>query len=354
MKQENRDKRIVIIMFDTSDLIHLPYTPDLTEGGITWACRKLAGTSECKKDFSMQHLQRSISEVAVDLAFRRHLNEKSIPFHVLGLTPFTRPERYDILLGGHRCIMKTFLISNRKQITQLRSNPDSLLEAPALLSLDLFATQDHRPDDLYIFAFFLGLVAVTSEDIHKAITAGQPVFMIHLMPGTWARPANWIPLQKLSLKSECGTPVAVEIGGKDAGRNFVTTRLELPPKRRILVDSEFYSLAYIHAGSQPEARIGIHSPQRGDPYLIPSHAWSNLWIYGMDILLTGWLTHEEFRRKARVLNAGARTFLLNQNRLKNLMVPIVELNPLGRLLEKVRLWEIEKMASTHAQMEKRP
>jgi hypothetical protein len=62
----------------------------------------------------------------------------------------------------------------------------------------------------------------------------------------------------------------------------------------------------------------------------------------MDILLTGYLTHEEFRRKASVLNAGMRTFQYDRTRTKNLLVPIGELNPFGELFERVRAWEAGK------------
>ena len=96
------------------------------------------------------------------------------------------------------------------------------------------------------------------------------------------------------------------------------------------------------ARSRPEARIGIHSPVRGEPYLIQPHGWGNIWVYSMDILLAGYLTHEEFRRKAHVLPVGSRVFQYDQTRTKNLTVPMAELNPLGPLFEKVRAWEAEK------------
>jgi hypothetical protein len=58
----------------------------------------------------------------------------------------------------------------------------------------------------------------------------------------------------------------------------------------------------------------------------------------MDIMLTGWLTHEEYQRKAKVLNAGMRTLQYDSTRIKNLLVPMVELNPLLPLFNRVRVW----------------
>jgi hypothetical protein len=62
----------------------------------------------------------------------------------------------------------------------------------------------------------------------------------------------------------------------------------------------------------------------------------------MEILLTGWLSHEEFRRRASGLNAGRRTFQYARTRTKNLLVPVAGLQPLGELFEKVRLWKTRK------------
>ena len=326
-------------MLTPSDLLHLPYTPDLTEGGIAYACRSLAYTYDRMGGSSVDRMRRIVAGVAVELAFRRHLVEQAVPFDVLGATPFTDPDRYDVSLGGHRCDVKSFFISRRAQIHSLRHDPGLVLQAPALVPLDQFAAESHKPDDLYLFAFLLGLAAASQEDIEKALAAGQPIYLIHPLPGKWAKPSNWIPLEKLALKSECETPITVEIGGQNAEREFVTAIVELPPRTRVPVEQTFYSLAYVHAARKSEARIGLHSMVHGEPYLILTHEWGNIWVYGMDILLMGWLSHEEFHRKGSVLNAGMRTFQYTQTRTKNLLVPGIELNPLGLLFEKVREWK---------------
>jgi len=329
-------------MLTSTDLLHLPYTPDLTEAGITYACRSIASTSDRMGGSPLDRLRRIVGRVAAELAFRRYLSEQAIPFNVLRAAPFTHPDRYDVSLGGHRCDLRSFLIIRRPQIALLRQDPALVLQVPALIPLDQFAAEGHKPDDLYLFGFLLGVVAASQEDVAKATAAGQPTWLIHPLPDEWAHPADWQPLEKLALKSECETPITIEIGGQDAEREFVTSTLELPPKKRVPVEQCFHSLAYVHAACRPEARIGLHSPARGEAYLVPVHEWGNIWVYGMDILLAGWITHEEYRRKAKVLNAGMRTPQYDRTRVKNLLVPMAELNPLRPLFERVRVW-----AATH-------
>jgi hypothetical protein len=66
-------------MFSLSDLLHVPYTPDLTDGGIAFACRALACTRDPIGDSPVDHLRRKVANVAVELAFRRYLSEQAVP-----------------------------------------------------------------------------------------------------------------------------------------------------------------------------------------------------------------------------------------------------------------------------------
>ena len=65
-------------------------------------------------------------------------------------------------------------------------------------------------------------------------------------------------------------------------------------------------------------------------------AWSNIWVYGMDIYLTGWISREEFRRRANLIHEGSRVFQYNQTRTKNLAVPVSDLKPMGELFKRVQ------------------
>ena len=110
-------------MITVSDLLRIPYTPDLTEGGIAYANRSLPHTYDRMGGSPFDRLRRIVAGVAVELAFRRYLTQQNIPFDIKGATPFTDPDRYDVSLGGHRCDIKSFLISHRTQITSLRADP---------------------------------------------------------------------------------------------------------------------------------------------------------------------------------------------------------------------------------------
>jgi hypothetical protein len=82
----------------------------------------------------------------------------------------------------------------------------------------------------------------------------------------------------------------------------------------------------------------------GEPYLIDPFGWGNIWVYGREIILTGYLPREEFRRRSSLIQPGSRVFQYSKTRTKNLAVPVADLKPLGRLFEQVRAWEEENNA----------
>ncbi|HLF75432.1 MAG TPA: hypothetical protein VI524_13840 [Anaerolineales bacterium] len=325
-------------MISSSDFLHLPYTRDLTEGGIAYAVRSLAYTYNRMGGSPYDRLRRIVAGVAVELAFRRYLSEQDIPFDVLGATPFTDPDRYDVSLGGRRCDIKSFLIMYREQIARMKRDPAVVLKAPALVPSDQHAGDGHSDYDLYLFAFLCGLVAASQDDLKRVIEADQPHYLIHAMPDSWARPSAWAPLGRLALKSESEWSQTVEIGGQDEGREMLSRLVEVPPRTRIEIGDGFFSLSYIHIKSLPDARIGVHSPARKETHLISGTDWGNIWVYGMDVLLAGYLAREEFSRRASPIQAGARVFQYQRTRTKNLAVPVADLKPLSELFARVKEW----------------
>jgi hypothetical protein len=322
-------------MLSLTDLVHLPYTRDLTEGGIAYALRSLPYIYNRSGGSPYDALRRRVASTAVQLAFRRYLSEQSIPFEVKGAAPFAEHDRYDVSLGRQRCDIQSFLISHRDQIAELRRNPQVLLKAPALVASDQHAGDIHSQFDLYLFAFLSGLITTSTNELQKVIEANRPHYLVHVMPETWNRPMKWNPLGRLVLKSESAETQTIEVGGQDEGRAMRSCHVELPPRTRVEIQNGFFSLAYVHIKASPQARIGIRSAAHKEAYLIDPQDWGNIWVYGLEVLLAGYITRDEFSRRASFIQTGSRVFQYNATHVKNLAVPISELKPLSELLERV-------------------
>ncbi|MBN1304219.1 MAG: hypothetical protein JXA13_07275 [Anaerolineales bacterium] len=327
-------------MVTLSDFIRIPYTPDLTRGGIVYAGRSLFHTFTPTRSKPFDRMRHTVARTAVELAFRRYLSEQEIPFDVLQMAPLCEPDRYDVSIGGHHCDLSTYLITSSKQTNKLQHTLKPLLDAPALIPSEKFAASSPRGSDLYLFAFTIARKAAAKEELQKAIEAGQPTHLVYIMPAYWIRPMNWQSLGDLVLKSETDHPVTLELSGQNQERDFHTDTITLPPQTRVKLQSDFFSLASLHINQPVSARIGIHSSQLKETILINPHEWGNIWMYGNEIILTGYLSQEEFRRKAAQLQPGSRVYQYTQTRVKNLSLPVRELRPLGPLLTRIKSWEI--------------
>ena len=325
-------------MISASDFLHLPYTRDLTEAGIAYALKSLPYAYNRAGASPYDRLRRMVASVAVDLAFRRYLSEQNIPFEVKGAAPFTDPDRYDVSLGGRRCEIKSFLISYREQISGIKKNPQVLLRAPALVPSDQNAAEGHSEHDIYLFAFLSGLAAASHEDLRKVVAADQPHCLIHVMPDAWMRPVQWNPLGTLAIKSEAEEAITLELGGQDEAREMRSLEVEVPPRRRIEIMNDFFSLAYICIKSLPKARVGIRCASQPELHIFGAFDWGNIWVYGMSILLAGYLSREEFNHRATPIREGARVFQYEKTRTKNLAVPVAELKPVSELFERTKKW----------------
>lgn len=320
-------------MLTHSDFIRLPYTPDLTEGGVEFALRSLAYSYEREGRSPYGRLRRLVANVAVEVAFRRHLSQNNIPFDVRSVTPFTDRERFDVVLGGRRCDIKSFLISHREQIKQIRQDPAVLLGAHALVPSDSHAGDGHSYDDIYLFAFMNGLVAASQADLQKAMAKKQPYYLVHVMPISWRKPITWTPLGELTLKSESAEELIVEINGQDAAREVKRVVVSLPPGGKVHVNESFHSITALHVRRKPEARVGIRCEREAEPHLIAPHDWSNIWVYGMDIFMVGYASYEEMGQRAILLPPNSRTFQYERTHVKNLSLSVSKLKPLKRLLD---------------------
>ena len=329
-------------MISAPDILRLPFSPDLTEGGIALALRSLTLNYDRTSGSLYARLRRIVSGVAVELAFRRCLAEKDIPFEVRSALPFSDPDRYEVTLGGHRCNINTSLTTRRNQISALRREPGTILKAPALIPEDQLSAANLTGKELLLFAFLLGLTTNARADILKVVESGQPVYLVHALQPDWATPPVWAPLGRLALKSECANPLNIEIGGLDADRNFITETLTLAPLTRSFALNSYYSLAYIHTENLPAARVGLHCPNRDGIYLIQPHEWDNIWIYGLEIWLAGYISEQDFRRKASASYAGSRVFQYSQTQTRSLTIPVSDLYPLEDLFGRVKKWEAQK------------
>jgi hypothetical protein len=324
-------------MLSPAQVLRLPYDPSLTLAGIEYAKKSLHYTYNRMGLNPAARLRKIVTGVAVELAFRRWLEAQAIPYDLLGATAFTEKDRYDLCLGGRRCDMKSFLISDRPRITALRHDPAWLLDASALVPEDQFKSSALEENDLYLFGFLAGLETRHSQDLEKAVQAGQPVYLLHtLAEEAWLGQRTWRSLGRLTFTHPGSGRLAVEVGGQNAARAAIVERLKLPPQARVETAQEYYSLLYLRVPRLPADLVEVHSPALNETRRIAPLDWSNIWVYGLEVFIAGWLTKAEFRALGRLLPAGTAVKQYRQTQVDNRAVPVSELRPLAELAQLIR------------------
>lgn len=320
-------------MLTPQDFIHLLYTPDLTQAGIQYACQSLPYTYNRMRISDPDRLRRIIAGVGVELAFRRWLSEQNIPFDTLGATPFTQPDRYDVAINGQRIDIKSAVFNHRKRIQSLRENPALLLGAHALIPVDQLLSEHYSDRDIYVFAFVNALFAPNRTDSEKLVAAGKPVYWMYALPEAWSHGGQWQSLGEIALKCDTTSAVQLELGGQGATRAFLGEAINLAPRCRTTAGQNFYRLAYVHTVNLPDGPVGLHSPTLKETLLIQPEQWSNVWVYGIEIYYTGYMTRREFRQKSQKLVAGSKVFQYDRTRTDNFALPVGQLRPLQLLFK---------------------
>ncbi len=325
-------------MITPDDFIRLPYTADLTRAGIAYACRSLAYTYDRMGGSDFDRLRCIVAGKAAELVFRRHLVAQGIPHDNLGATPFTDPDHYDVALGGRRCDLKSFLIFQKEKIRRLRAEPEYLMKASALVPYDQMLSGHLRESDIYIFAFITALITYRKADLERALRAGQPFYFIYPLPPAWRHPPVWATLGHVVLKSECQGTIFLELGGQGEKREFLSEEFRLSRGVRVEATNDYYSLAYLHVPSQPNGRVGVYCPGLRQSSVVHPHEWGNIWVYGMEVILAGYITRAEFRRRGVELPAGSQVLPYNRTRTKNQALLVAELHPLADLFDRAGEW----------------
>jgi hypothetical protein len=334
-------------------ILRLPYDSSLTLAGIEYAKKSLHYTYNRMHLAPEARLRKIVAGVAVELAFRRWLQAQNVPFELLGATHFTEKDKYDLRLGGRRCDIKSFLISDRKQITTLRRDPAWLNAAEALVPEDQFQSDRLGERDIYLFGFLAGLETRSAADLKRAMVAEQPVYLIHTLTQPRWRGANyaagtvrngsaWRSLGQLLFKADTPAPVKLEAGGQVGNHSARVERLALEPRVRTATRAEFYSLLYLHVPRLPRGPVGVRSSVLRETVLIEPRDWVNIWVYGLEVYLAGWLPKADFRSLSRRLPAGSTVLQYPRTQTDNRAVPVTMLRPVSELAEMVRGWGEER------------
>jgi hypothetical protein len=319
-------------MVSSTDFIQLDYTPDLTQAGIAYANQALVYTHDRASAESFKTIRQIVSQKAAELALIRYLVSEDVPHYIRSSTPFSAPDNYTITIGGRRCALYIYLIHQKTRIRQINQHPEQLLKASALVPSDQIEAEQLSKSDLYCFGFISALLTKDRQSLRRALAANQPVHLLQTLPSTWAYPSSWKNLGALQLRSEASQSVQLTVTGQSMDRSLQTETIILPAQKNVQLSQDFYALSHLSTQKLLNGQIALQSLGLKQTYYAKPTEWGNIWVYGMAITLTGYMTFGEFQKRAVWLPPGSPVFQTPRTQVKNLALPIPELYPFSEVL----------------------
>ena len=320
------------------DVILLPYTPDLTQVGIAHALQALPTTAALPRPEVYQTLRCAVMEQAAELGFRRQLVTSQVPHQLVTDSHFASSGKTCVRIGGRICDVTSSALVQKTKIRRLHRDPASLLSNLAILSREALATQPRNDTDLLIFCFVTALLAASLSASKQAALVGLPVSLVFPLPVNWSGRSNRPNLGKLVLKSESTQPVHLSLIGQAGDRSPLSEEVTLTPGLKVEGVNQYHSLTYLKLEQLPAGRLAIRSTGLRKTLLISPFQWGNIWVYGMQIYLAGWITREEFSRCASLHSVIHEAWQPVSPGSKYMALPVSELHPLEELFSKARQW----------------
>lgn len=285
-------------MLTPADFIRIPYHYDLTQAGILYACRALVGEVVQPGHLDLDPLREMVVDVATALAFRRCLAENHIPYRTLEVAPFSQPGLEQVILSGCGCHLINRNLGSRSWTDDLTS----LCSAPASLAKAQFDSDRLGPADLLIFTYIL-LQPNTRQREHD-----QSNDFVYVFPAAWRNPRQPGSITPCRLSFESTQRLILEIGGLGMDGQIQTEDLQLTAHQRTSTGKDFSALAYMVTQNLPSGLLSVQHGEPGKVLRISPDRWKKLGLDWKEIILAGYMTVRDFRRRARRIRSASHLF----------------------------------------------
>jgi hypothetical protein len=312
-----------------SDLVTLACDPTILSAGITFACRAHLQDFQTRSKVPISSIRRRCANAISNIAFRRWLASKDIPYDIVPTSPLTEPNEHHITIGGRKVDIVTNLITNRQAIRRLYERPQSLLQFEISIPAELQSQELGSPNDLLAFSLLFAHISTSPPQTRNRMNASEMIFLLAIPPRRiWRQQRPWSALGVLILSSQDPQPISLDLYALLADHSPALERVTIPAGQAIELSRDWHNLLYMHTSRMPNTTLRFHSPARKANWFVTPSQWSNLCFYDTQFMMVGWMTRNEFSR------ISASQTLEDQERFrcrKTSHIPIRKLRPLSDL-----------------------
>jgi hypothetical protein len=278
-------------------------------------------------------VRRIVTGLVCEAAFKHLLDLHSVQYDLLGRTHWTKKDRYDVGISGHRFDVKGCHIEGDSRVNAVLEDPAWLLDCSALVPSDQLKASSLKDGDFYVFPFLTGeMERNTLSDYHST---DRYRYFVHCFWGYgWIKNPSWSSKGKLIIISECDQEVHLRIGGQGSNMELIVEEFILQPNSTMITSNEFYTVLFLQTNEFPLGSITVKISKIPDIETISMADWGNIWLYNGIVYFTGFLSKHDFRSHSVEIPRFYKNCLqYPETKTVNQSVPIKELMPLSILFK---------------------
>ncbi len=288
-------------MSEVTPGVRLSYRSEWTAAAVEAVLEALPWVADQRTTLTTPRLRQLVKDQVGLLALMHWLAEAGLPYR-LGASPLARIGREPVWVGGRRLFFFSTLIARREVLRPLRRQPGPLLAQAgwATIPAERLRAPGDQPEDALVFGYVLALVTDTLAEARRAHARGHPVRLVF----PWkAEKGRWAAPQALALKYEGPGALRLTLHGHTETA-YAAASFDLPEGERRITPQRWRTVYALSIEQIPTGRVGI-APPGGRPVVVTPSQWGNLWLYGLEVWLLGYLSRRTFMQQARYLPAGA-------------------------------------------------
>jgi len=275
-----------------------------------------------------------VKGLIIESAFKHLLDYHHVKYDLLGNTHWTKKDRYDVGIGGHKYDIKGFFITESAKVNAIQKDPRWLLDCSALVPSDQINSQSLKNDDVYVFPFMTGEMERNSGPDLFSIDRYR--YMIHCFwDYAWFKNEGWKSLGRITIESKQNTTMKIRLGGQKENHELLVEELILEPRSKVTTKNEFFTILFCQTNDDITSDIIVQSEKIPEVEKMGPNDWGNIWVYDGMVYFTGWMTKGEFKKKAvEIPRFYKKCKQYGETKTDNYNLLVQNLNPLYSILPK--------------------
>lgn len=273
-----------------------------------------------------------VKGLIMEAAFKRLLDHHNVQYNLLGNTHWTKKDRYDVGIDGHRYDIKGFFVGEPSKVNAIKNDKGWLLDCSALVPSDQLNAKSLKEGDFYIFPFMVGDIDRNQgPDLFDSI---KHKYRIHAFwDYAWFKNERWESMGKMTIQSQMEDIIRLRIGGQDVNKDSIEEEYVIHPGETIQTKNEFFTVLFLQTTDTLSGELIIHCLEKNKTEEVDLADWGNIWVYDSQVYITGLMSKGEFKRRSREIPRFYKDCKqYSETRTVNNMLMIADLDPITPIL----------------------